>query len=51
MAQISRRLSAEDISAVAVWLAAQSVPAEQQAEPPGTRPPTMDCAAIAQPGP
>ena len=50
MAQISRRLSAEDISAVAAWLAAQAVPAGQQAEAPSTLPPVMDCGAMPQPG-
>jgi len=50
MAQISRRLSAADIGAVAAWLAAQAVPAGQQAEAPGMPPPPMDCGAIPQPG-
>ena len=51
MAQISRRLSADDISAVASWLAAQRVPAGQRAEPPSGQPATIDCGAIAPPGP
>ena len=50
MAQISRRLSAADIVSVAAWLAAQAVPAGQQAEPPSALPPVMDCGAMPQPG-
>ena len=50
MAQISRRLSAEDISAVANWLAAQRVPAGQRAEPPSGQPAPLDCGAIVPPG-
>lgn len=48
MAQITRRLSVEDISAVSAWLATQPVPADAApaASLPGKLP--MDCGSVAQ---
>jgi cytochrome c553 len=43
MAQVAQRLSAEDIGAVASWLAAQPLPADAKAVAAPTSPPPMEC--------
>ncbi|HVK31783.1 MAG TPA: c-type cytochrome [Burkholderiaceae bacterium] len=48
MAQIALRLSAEDIGAVASWLAAQPVPVDAKAVPASTKPAPMECGSAAR---
>ena len=48
MAQVAQRLSAEDIGAVASWLAAQPVPAAAKAVPAPSTPAPMDCGSAAR---
>lgn len=47
MATIARRLSPQDVGAVAAWLAAQPVPPRARAQAPGAQPAPMRCATIA----
>jgi len=49
MAQVARRLSAQEVQAVAGWLAAQPVPAQPQPQPlPSTPPPVLlTCGSLA----
>lgn len=49
MAQVVQRLSAEDIGAVASWLAAQPVPADATAAAPGTAKLPLACGSIPLP--
>ncbi len=46
MAEISRRLSAADVSAVATWLAAQPVPTPAHPEPGAPRPAPLPCGSL-----
>ena len=48
MADIAQRLSADDIGAVASWLAAQPVPAAAKAVPAPSTPAPMDCGSAAR---
>lgn len=43
MAEITRRLSGDDIAAVTAWLAAQPVPSPAQAAPASNKPLPLDC--------
>ena len=49
MAEISRRLAPEDVSAVAAWLAAQPVPAHAVADAPGPTPAPLPCGSVDAP--
>jgi len=48
MADIAQRLSADDISAVASWLAAQPLPADAKAVAASTAPAPMECGSAAR---
>jgi cytochrome c553 len=53
MAQIAKRLSPQDINALANWLPAQAVPADTRPEPADTPPaapppPELRCAAVSE---
>ena len=48
MADISRKLSPEDISAVSAWLSAQPVPQDMKARPPGSKKLPIRCGSFAQ---
>jgi cytochrome c553 len=48
MAEIARRLSADDIGALASWLAAQPVPLDAMAVPASTKPAPMECGSAAR---
>jgi cytochrome c553 len=48
MLQIAQRLSAEDIAAVASWLASQPVPADAKAAPAPTTAAPMECGSAAR---
>ena len=51
MADLARRLSPEDASAVAAWLAAQPVPAGARPEPALPQPTPLPCGAVQTPAP
>lgn len=51
MAQITERLTPADIGAVAAWLAAQPVPAQQHAAATAPVPAPMPCGTLTGPGP
>ncbi|PWK87596.1 c-type cytochrome [Fulvimonas soli] len=46
MAEIANRLSAEDITAVAAWLASRELPADMHAQPAGSVNPPLACGVL-----
>ena len=46
MAEIANRLSAEDISAVSVWLASRELPPDMHAQAPGSITPPLHCGVL-----
>lgn len=50
MADLARRLSPADVSAVSAWLASQPLPAQASPATALPAPPPLECGAIAQPG-
>lgn len=49
MADISQRLSAADVGALASWLAAQPVPAQQHAQAAASGPAPLPCGSVLEP--
>ncbi|MEO7105979.1 MAG: cytochrome c4 [Rhodoferax sp.] len=43
MGQVAKRLTADEVSAIAIWLSSQTLPAQAHAVAPSNTPPPLDC--------